>query len=305
MKNDQCQSRLKLRTFLIMAMLICFTAPVILAQLPARIEKSIDDYYNEVVKVYKIIETEEVDVALQKIDDLKPSIEQKAKHLANLANEDPELLEILDSEDFLEEFQDKPYFKELMRIMQSEAFNKKFSANTKLQSKVEEIENLIESYTNTAEESQEERSDRASGIAFTIIINGSHKYSGTYTIMADFEEGAVAYIDDLEYLRIDIIGEANGKEAVVSFFVDNTGPGRQEWATDGHFAFELMDTDGELAISLWGSEEMGYFDITRVDGPGGFVTGRIIGKCIDPNGDSDVPIPVTADFKVKYIKNTY
>jgi hypothetical protein len=294
---------MKFRKNLLLIMIVLLPAPVLLAQLPAKVEKALDDYYSEIVKVYLIIESEEVDVALQKIDDLKPSIEQKAKNLANLANEDPELLEILDSENFLEEFQDKPYFKELMRIMQSEAFNKKFSANTELQSKVEEVENIIESYTNTADESHEERSNLASGIAFSITINGSHKYSGTYTIMADYEEGAVAYIDDLEYLRIDIIGEDNGKEAEVSFFVDNTGPGRQEWATDGHFVFELMDTDGELAVSLWGSEEMGYFDITRVDGPGGFVTGRIIGECIDGNGDSDTPIPMTADFKVRYIEN--
>jgi hypothetical protein len=302
MKRDQCRSGLKFRTFLIMAMLICFTTPVILAQLPARFEKSMDDYYTELVKVYKIIETEEVDVALQKIDDLKPSIEQKAKNLANLANEDPELLKILDSENFLEEFQDKPYFKELMRIMQSEAFNNKFSSNTELQSKVEEVENIIESYTNTANDSHEESSELASGVAFSITISGSHKYSGTYTFMADFEEGAVAYIDDLEYLRIDIVGEDNGKQAEVSFFVDNTGPGRQEWTTDGHFVFELMDTDGELAISLWGSEEMGYFDITSIDGPGGFITGRITGKCIDGNSDSDALIPLTADFKVRYIE---
>ena len=287
---------------LLLIIIVLLPSPVLLAQLPVKVDKAIDDYYSEIVKVYMIIESEEVDVALQKIDDLKPSIEQKAKNLANLANEDPELLEILDSENFLEEFQDKPYFKELMRIMQSEAFNNKFSSNTELQSKVEEIENIIESYTNTANDSHEERLELDSGVAFSITISGSHKYSGTYTFMADFEEGAVAYIDDLEYLRIDIVGEDNGKQAEVSFFVDNTGPGRQEWATEGHFVFELMDTDGELAISLWGSEEMGYFDITSVDGPGGFVTGRIIGKCIDSNADSDAPIPVTADFKVKYIE---
>jgi len=303
MTRDHFLSIMKFWKNLLLIMIVLLPAPVLLAQLPAKVEKAIDNYYSEIVKVYLIIEAEEVDVALQKIDDLKPSIEQKAKNLANLANEDPELLKILDSENFLEEFQDKPYFKELMRIMQSEAFNKKFSANTELQSKVEEVENIIESYTNTADESQEERSNLASGVAFSITINGSHKYSGTYTIMADFEEGAVAYIDDLEYLRIDIIGEDNGKEAEVSFFVDNTGPGRQEWATDGHFVFELMDTDGELAVSLWGSEDMGYFDITRVDGPGGFVTGRIIGECIDGNGDSDTPIPMTAEFKVRYLEN--
>lgn len=302
MKRDQCQSGLKYRAFLIMVMLICFTTPVILAQLPARFEKSMDDYYTELVKVYKIIETEEVDAALQKIDDLKPSIEQKAKNLANLANEDPELLEFLDSEDFLGELQDKPYFKEIMSIMQSEAFNNKFSANSELQLKVEEVENIIESYTNTTNDSHEERSELTSGVAFSITIGGSHKHSGTYTFIADFEEGAVAYIDDLEYLRIDIVGEDNGKQAEVSFFVDNTGPGRQEWATDGHFLFELMDTDGELAISLWGSEEMGYFDITSVDGPGGFVTGRITGKCPDGNSDSEALIPFTADFKVRYIE---
>ena len=302
MKRDQCRSVLNFRTFLTMAMLICITTPVILAQLPARFEKSMDDYYTELVKVYKIIETEEVDVALQKIDDLKPSIEQKAKNLASLANDDSELLEFLDSEDFLVELQDKPYFKEIMSIMQSEAFSNKFSTNSELQLKVEEVENIIESYTNTSNDSHEERLELASGVAFSITISGSHKYSGAYTFMSDFEEGAVAYIDDLEYLRIDIVGEDDGKQAEVSFFVDNTGPGRQEWATDGHFVFELMDPDGELAISLWGSEEMGYFDITSVDDPGGFVTGKIAGKCLDGNSDSEVLIPFTADFKVRYIE---
>jgi hypothetical protein len=283
-------------------MMVFLPAPVLLAQLPAKVDKALDEYYSEIVKVLRIVESEEVDVALRKIDDLKPSIDQKAKNLATLANEDPELLELLDSENFLEDFQDKPYFKELMRITQSEAFQKKFSASIELQSKVEEVENMIEAYTKTEDDSPEERSDLASGVAFSITISGSNKYSGTYQIMADFEEGAVAFIDDLDYLRIEISGEDNGKEAQVFFFVDNTGTGRQEWATDGHFTFDLMDTDGELIVSLWGSEEMGYFDITKVDGPGGFVSGRIVGECIDGNSDSDATISMTADFKVKYIE---
>jgi hypothetical protein len=271
---------------LLLIIIVLLPAPVLLAQLPVKVEKALEEYYSEIVKVYMIIESEDVDVALQKIDDLIPSIEQKAKNLVNLANEDPEvleILEILDSENYLEDFQDNPYFKEIMRIAQSEAFINKFSANIELQSKVEEVENIIESYTNTADDSHEEISDLASGVAFSITISGSHKYSGSYQIMADFEEGAVAYIDDLDYLQVEILGEDNGREAMVSFFVENIGPGRQEWATEGHFVFELMDTDGELIVSLWGSEEMGYFDITKVDSPGGFVQGRIVGECIDDN----------------------
>ena len=302
MTRDHFLSLTKFRKNLLLIMIVFLPAPVLLAQLPAKVEKAMDDYYSEIVKVYQIIESEEVDVALHKIDDLIPSIDQKAKNLATLANEDPEILEILDSENFLENFQDNLYFKELMRIAQSEAFQKKFNANIELQSKVEEVESIIEAYTKTEDDSNEERSDLASGVAFSITISGSNKYSGTYQIMADFEEGAVAYSDDLDYLMIEIYGEDNGKEGQVSFFVENTGTGRQEWATDGHFTFELMDTDGELIVSLWGSEEMGYFDITKVDGPGGFVTGRIVGECIDDNSDSDATIRMTADFKVKYIE---
>ncbi len=302
MTRDQFLSLTKFRKNLLLILMVFLPAPVLLAQLPAKVDKALDDYYSEIVKVYRIIESEEVDEALGKIDNLKPSIDQKAKNLATLANEDPELLEILDSENFLEDFQDKPYFKELMRITQSEAFQRKYSASIELQSKVEEVENIIETYTKTEDDSHEQRSELASGVAFSITISGSNKYSGTYQITADFEEGAVAFIDDLDYLRIEISGEDNGKEAQVFFFVDNSGTGRQEWATDGHFTFDLMDTDGELIVSLWGSEEMGYFDITKVDGPGGFVTGRIVGECIDGNGDSDATIPMTADFKVKYIE---
>jgi len=271
-------------------------------QLPVKVEKALEEYYSEIVKVYMIIESEDVDVALQKIDDLKPSIEQKAKNLANLANEDPELLEILDSENFLEDFQDKPYFKELMRITQSEVFNNKFRGNIELQTKVEELENILESYITTADGSHEEISDLPSEVAFSITISGSNKYSGTYQIMADFTEGAIAFIDDLDYLRIEILGEDNGKEAMVSFFVENTGTGRQEWATEGHFIFELMDTDGELIVSLWGSEEMGYFDITNVDGRGGFVNGKIVGECLDDNSNGESTTRITADFKVGYIE---
>jgi hypothetical protein len=63
-----------------------------------------------------------------------------------------------------------------------------------------------------------------------------------------------------------------------------------------------MDTDGELIVSLWGSEEMGYFDITKVDSPGGFVQGRIVGECIDDNSESEATLNMTADFKVRYIE---
>jgi len=275
-----------------------------LSQIPANAEKALDDYYSELVKVYKIIESEEVDVALQKIDALKPSIEKKAKVLVSIANGDPELLEYLDSDNFMEEFQDKPYFKELMRIMESEAFSNKFMGSSELQSKLEELENIIEDLTYTDEVSMEE-SDSPPGVAFSMTITGSSKYSGTYDIVADFEEGAVAYIDDLEYLRIDITGDVDGKEALVSFFVDDLGTGRQDWATEGHFVFELMDQEGELLISLWGSEEMGYFDIKTVDGPGGFVSGKVIGECMDGNSDSDESIPIEASFKVKYIEFDY
>ena len=66
-----------------------------------------------------------------------------------------------------------------------------------------------------------------------------------------------------------------------------------------------MDTEGNLLISLWGNEEEGYFDISKVDGPGGFVTGMIVGKCMDGESDSERLISITAEFKVGYIKIDY
>ena len=87
-------------------------------------------------------------------------------------------------------------------------------------------------------------------------------------------------------------------------------PAKVEKALDDYYSeivkvymiIELMDTDGELIVSLWGSEEMGYTDVTNADGPGGFVNGRIVGECIDDNSDSEATIRITADFKVGHIE---
>jgi hypothetical protein len=181
----------------------------------------------------------------------------------------------------------------------------KFRGNPELQSKVEEVENIIESYTNETQESYEGKSELDSGTAFSMTIEGSQKFSGTYIITADYEKGAVAFLDDLGYLRIEILGTVDGKEAIVSFFVENSGTGRQEWSTDGHFVFELMNQDGDPLLSLWGSEEMGYFDIIKIDEPGGFVTGKINGRCLDGTGDQEEFIQMKAEFRVRYVEYTY
>ena len=305
MKRNHLRLELRSRIVLLALIVGWISAPQVDAQFSPKIEKAFDEYFTELAKVCQIIESEEVDVALRKMDDMKPTIERKARELVEIAESDPEILQILDADDSFELFQDKPYFKELMRIAQSENFNNKIRSSPELQLKLEELENIIETYTQDILPSDEEPSELPTGVAFTLTLNGKGKFTGTYHIIADFEEGAVAYIDDLDYLRIDIYGEVEGKEASVSFFVENKGTGRQEWETEGHFVFEMMSPDGELLISLWGNEEMGYFDITSVDGPGGFVTGKIHGNCMDGDSDTEVTIPINASFKAGYIQNTY
>jgi len=298
---------MQLRSRILLLALIAgwISATQVDAQFSPRIEKGLDEYFTEIAKVYKIIESEEVDVALRKMDDMKPTIERKARELAEIAESDPEILRILDTDDSYQLFLDKPYYKELMRIAQSENFQRKMRASSEIGLKLETLENIIETYTKVFLPSEEDPLELATGVAFTLNLNGKGKFTGTHHVTADFEEGAIAYIDDLDYLRIDIYGEVQGKEASVSFFVDNKGIGRQEWATEGHFVFEMMDADGELLMSLWGNEEMGYFDITSMDGPGGFVTGKIHGNCMDGDSDTEITVPITATFKAGYIKNTY
>ena len=305
MKKNHLRLQLRSRVLLLALIASWISATQVDAQFSPRIEKGLDEYYTEILKVYKIIESEEVDVALRKMDDMKPTIERKARELAEIAESDPEILRILDADDSFEVFQDKPYYIGLMRIAQSENFQRKMRASSEIGLKLETLENIIETYTQDILPSEEEPTELATGVAFTLTLNGKGKFTGTHHITADFEEGAIAYIDDLDYLRIDIYGEVEGKEASVSFFVDNKGTGRQEWATEGHFVFEMMDPDGELLMSLWGNEEMGYFDITSVEGPGGFVTGKIHGNCMDGDSDTEITVPITATFKAGYIKNTY
>lgn len=269
----------------------------ITAQLPSRIEKAFDEYYQEIVKVYQVIESEDPSVALDRIDKLIPEIEKRAMVVVDLTEADPEVMEFLDSDESYLLFRDKPYYKEMIRITQNESFLKKLETNSELQAKIEEVEGIIEAYASSppAMEDQIEQ-----GVAFTLKIREG-EFEGTYQIITDFDESAVAYIDDLGYLRIDIMGSSENEESTVSFFVENTGTGRQEWSTDGHFMYELMDSEGDYIFSLWGSEEMGYFEITSVDGPGGFVSGTIQGTCSLDNGESEENVGISAEFKVKYL----
>ena len=273
----------------------------IIAQLPSGIEKAADEYYQEILKVYQYIESEEPSVALERIDDLIPAIDKKAKVLVELAEDDPEVMELLDSDDSYLLFEDKPYFKEMMRIMQSEAFINKLESNSELQDKIEEVEGIIESYEASpqADEGEEEK-----GNAFTLTIQEG-EFQGTYIIMADFEESAVAYPDDQDYLMIDIFGNSDEEESSVSFFVENTGKGKQPWETEGQFTYEQLDSEGDMKFTLWGLEDMGYIEITSVNGPGSFVTGRIQGTCSLDNGEEEENVRISADFKVKYIEPGY
>jgi len=267
------------------------------AQLPSRIEKAFDEYYEEIVKVYQIAESEEPSVALDRIDNMIPDIEKRAMVLVDLAEDDPEVMEFLDSDESYLLFIDKPYMKEMMRITQNEAFMHKLETNIELQTKIEEVEGIIESYDSSSPvmEDQTER-----GVAFTLVI-GEGEFGGTYQIVTDFEQSAVAYKDDLGYLRVEIMGSSENEESSVSFFMENTGTGKQAWATDGHFMFEQMDPEGDYIFSLWGSEDKGHFEITSVDGPGSFVTGTIQGTCSLDNGESQEDVGISAEFKVMYI----
>jgi hypothetical protein len=305
MKKKTIPTKLKFYAIIILIAITIFPSQRLLAQLPNHLEAAINDYYSEIVKVYKLVDSEEIEVAINKIEGLVPSIEKKARIIGEIIAAEPEYLEFIDSEEFDDYLAQNPHIQEIMTMMQNEAFARKLMTSKELLAKIEEIEGIIETYTTSDNDPSNDELELPSGIAFTITLNGNGKFSGSYQVNADFEEGAVAFIDDLEYLRIEIFGDYNGNEASASFFVDNTGTGRQEWATEGHFIFEIMDSDGEILFSLYGSEEMGYFDITRVDGPGGWVTGRIIGKCEDGNDESGEIIPISADFKVKYIDINY
>lgn len=273
----------------------------LIAQLPSGIEKAADEYYQEILKVYRYIESEEPSVAIERIDDLIPAIEKKARVLVELAEDDPEVMELLDSDDSYLLFEEKPYFKEIMRILQSEAIINKLESYSELQDKIEEVEGIIESYEASpqADEGQGE-----TGNAFTLTIQEG-EFQGTYQIWANFEESAVAYADDQDYLMIDIFGNSNEEESSVSFFVENKGKGKQPWATEGQFTYEQLDTEGDMKFTLWGLEEMGYVEITSVNGPGSFVIGNIQGTCSLDNGEESENVRISANFKVKYLEPGY
>ena len=61
MTRDHFLSLTKFRKNLLLIMIVFLPAPVLLAQLPAKVEKALDDYYSEIAKVLQVIESEEVE----------------------------------------------------------------------------------------------------------------------------------------------------------------------------------------------------------------------------------------------------
>ena len=290
--------------FILLTILSLINVSFLRAQLSPAEEKAMDEYFTEILKVYRIIDQEDdVQTAIRKIDARLPEIDKKAKILAEKVNRNPEFDQLLESDELFEMFQHKPYFQETMELLQDESFSGKLMGSAELLKKLEEVDKIGEAYLESGESPGTDEAMPGAEEAFSISLSGASEISGTYTLKADFEEGAIAYIDDLGYLRIYIYGYAGTQEGSVEFFVDNTGTGKQNWQTEGQFSFELVDENGDLIISLYGTENDGSFEILTNEGPGGFVTGTVSGTCHGWDDENEDPVSLKASFKARYMED--
>lgn len=281
-------------------------------QIPPNVEESMDAFYMGLLEVYKVIKEENEETALSKIEEMRPGLIENAKAYADAAEELEELRQDIPENEFEQLFQNKTYFQEMMALMSDEEFMTKYKSSPELQQRMEEIVNLINMNFGGEEDDAEMYEDdfgygfEYNDEVFTIEIGDNNNYSSSYTVMSNFEGGAIAYSqDDEDFSSVEIMGEVNGGEAMVTFFVYNTGPGKQEWSTDGHFVLEFVNEEGEVNVSLWGSEEMGYIQIQEFGDINEFITGSIVGECSDMAGDSDDVIPIKAKFQVRRIEMDY
>ena len=280
------------------------------SQVPEEFAVAFKEFYGGIIELYQVIKDEDTKTALSKIDEMEPVLIQKAQSIAELAKKyEEQELEIEEGE-FEEYFADQDYFKEMMAFMADEDFLTKYQASPEIQKKMGEIGNLLTQYFGSDDEDEMyeeeygyEEMYENNAEALTLEIEGSN--SGGYTVMSNFGGGAIAYSEDGEYFQVEIMGEVNGGEAMVTFMLDNSGPGKQTWSSDGHFTLEFVSSDGDVIVSLWGSEDMGYIEIDQFGGVNEFITGKIVGKCMDMADDEESMASINAQFKVKRIDMDY
>lgn len=270
-----------------------------LAQIPAAMEKEMDNINAAIFDAMKIIDTKSEAEALKQLAVMKPKIEKQVEAFASkwggteLSEED----EIAFGQKMLE----KQLYKDMYALMGKPSFISKIEASPEL--KKEFI--LLNSFLNEEDEEDTTSEMPVSGsTVLSFAVNGSVPYAGSYSVKGNSDQ-AFAQIDENNLFAVDISTTLNGGEFLFVILAEEAKTGTHKWTMESQIIIQSWDEAQNEVIQLSTYYQEGTITFDKIEGIGGKVTGSFKGKFIDDTHATDQPVNVSGSFSVTRIKNVH
>ncbi len=278
--------------FLLIALFIANTNQVF-SQLPASVEKEIEQLYSDIFKALEAISTQSEADAVKVLSEIKPELERKAASLAARLNEIGEISEA-DEEAWNRKMMEKPVFKDMMALLSDQKLMAKIASSQVLQQEYAELMSVMDLEADRGDD----RSAQSVSGACSFVIGPGSPLSGSYVVNA-MEDQAYAY-DDTENDQFVI--EIHGDNYIdIILIIEKPVTGKHPFSMEMQVAIDLSTNDGEDYFGLDNHLENsgGYIQIDRLDGIGGIVSGSFQGKFNDYSSGDDRVVDLEGRFSVK------
>ena len=268
------------------------------AQIPADMEKDMDNLNALFYKALKIIDVESEQEALNQLALIKPKIEAKVKAYADkwvgteLSDED----EITLGKKMLE----KQLYKDMYALLGNPSFMSKIESSKALKNEYD----VIMGYLDDEEEETTTSLPLSGSSVLSFSVNGAVPYAGNYSVKANSEQ-AFAHLDENNLFAVDISSTLNGGEFQFIILAEEAKTGTYKWTMESQILIQSWDDEQNERIKLSSYYNEGTITFDKTEGVGGKVTGSFKGKFFDDTQATDQPVNVTGSFSVTRIKNVY
>jgi len=268
------------------------------ADVPAAMEKDMDNLNSAFYEALKVIDTQSESEALAQLAVLKPKLEAQAKAFAakwegtELSDEDEMKLGM--------KMLEKPLYKDMYALMGNPSFMSKIENSPALQKEYAALMGIMD-------EEEEESSDAYAVPGSTVLsfsVEGAVPYSGSYSVSGN-QEQAFAQVDENNLFAVQISSTLNGGEFQFAILSEEAKTGQQKWSMESQIIIQSWDEDQNEVIQMSSYYNEGSITFNVVEGVGGKVSGSFEGKFFDDTQATDQPVVVSGKFSVTRVQNVY
>ena len=263
------------------------------SQLPASLERDVTQFYSDIYKALKIIDTQNENDAVVKLQEAKPKLMQQAEALSAKLSKIPELSEAEDDV-MTQRMMESEVFKDMMALLSNPAYMQKIENSPVLQREFEELMLLVDLDAGAEEE---QPAMTGSQVCSFVVGTGSPN-SGSYVVSAS-EDEAYAYNDlENEQFVIEIHEESY---IDIMLIIEKPVLGKHPFTMEMQVAIDLSKNDGDdyIGFDNYQEEGGGYIQMDRIDDIGGIVSGSFSGLFNDSSRGDDQPVEIKGQFSVK------